>query len=100
MEFEIGQIFAGEYPPEVAHWCNERGNCFIEEIETIDGVRRFEIKEPSEDLLKQREIAEIKSKLNEIDLKCIRALRAGDSEYLETYETQALELRTRLAELE
>lgn len=45
MEFEIGQIFEGEYPPEAAVWCNERGDCYIEEIDAVDGVRRFEIKE-------------------------------------------------------
>ena len=28
----IGQIFEGEYPSEVAVWCNEN-NAFIEEIE-------------------------------------------------------------------
>lgn len=45
MEFEIGQIFEGMYPPEAAEWCNERGDCYISEIDAVDGVRRFEIKE-------------------------------------------------------
>ncbi len=98
--FKIGQIFNGVYPPEAAQWCNERGNCFIEEIESIDGERRFEIKELGEEDLKQGEVLEIKAKLVEIDLKCIRALRAGDTEYLEAYEAEAQELRIRLAELE
>lgn len=44
MEFYIGQVFEGEYPPEAAVWCNE-GNGIIEEIETVDGVRRFQIME-------------------------------------------------------
>ena len=30
MEFQIGQIFEGEYPPEAAVWCNENG-AYIEE---------------------------------------------------------------------
>lgn len=25
MEFQIGQVFDGEYPPEAALWCNENG---------------------------------------------------------------------------
>lgn len=44
MEFNIGQIFEGVYPPQAADWCNNRGDCFIEEIEPVEGVRRFEIK--------------------------------------------------------
>ena len=65
-EFFIGQIFEGEYPPEAAEWCNNRGDCYIDEIESAPAeveveeqgengdtithtetqiVRRFEIKE-------------------------------------------------------
>ena len=40
----LGQIFENTYPIEVAEWCNAN-NCYIEEIESIDGVRRFEVKE-------------------------------------------------------
>lgn len=44
MNFEVGQVFSPEYPPEAADWCNERGDCFIEEIEAgQDGQRRFQI---------------------------------------------------------
>lgn len=42
--FNIGQIFENTYTIEVAEWCNNN-NCYIEEIEPIDGVRRFEVKE-------------------------------------------------------
>ena len=103
MEFEIGQVFEGIYPPEAASWCNQAGNCYIEEIESINGVRRFEIKgvpAPDEEELKQREIESIKAQLDEIDLKSIRAMRAGETEYIELYESEAMELRTRLEELE
>lgn len=41
--YEIGQIFDGEYAPEVAEWCNNRGDCYIEEIEAVDSVRQFQI---------------------------------------------------------
>ena len=43
MDFYIEKIFEGEYPPEAAVWCNERGDCYIEEMESLDGVRRFQI---------------------------------------------------------
>lgn len=42
--FNIGQIFENTYTIEAAEWCNQN-NCYIEEIEPINGVRRFEIKE-------------------------------------------------------
>lgn len=43
MDFSIGKVFEGEYPPEAAVWCNESGKAYIEEIEPQDGVRRFQI---------------------------------------------------------
>ena len=43
LNFEIGQIFEGEYPPEAAVFCNSRGDCYIEEIEPQNGVLRFQI---------------------------------------------------------
>ena len=43
MNFEIGQVFEGEYPPEAAIWCNEIGKVHIEEIEPVDDVQRFQI---------------------------------------------------------
>ena len=43
MNFEIGQIFEGEYPPEAAVFCNSRGDCYIEELDPVGGVSRFQI---------------------------------------------------------
>ncbi len=44
MNFEIGQIFEGDYPPSAADWCNNNGDRWIDEIDpTPDGVRRFQI---------------------------------------------------------
>lgn len=40
--FEIDQIFEDTYPPEAAEWCNEN-RAYIEEVEPVDGVRRFQI---------------------------------------------------------
>jgi hypothetical protein len=46
MEFYIGQIFEGEYPPEAAEWCNGGGVAHIEEV-TPEGseIRQFQIVE-------------------------------------------------------
>jgi len=109
-KFFIGQIFKGAYPPEAAEWCNGRGDCFIDEIDAVDDVRRFEIKlipEPSEEELKQREIVNIKSQLNALDLKRIRAMvepcvkdeLTGET-WLEYYNSQVVKLREELKRLE
>ncbi len=44
-EFYIGQVFEGGYSPYAAAWCNENGKAFIQEIEPLDGKRRFKIME-------------------------------------------------------
>lgn len=41
-EYTIGQIFEATYPPEAAQWCNNN-RAYIEEIDPVDGVRRFQI---------------------------------------------------------
>ena len=41
-EYYIGQIFKESYPPDAADWCNSN-NCYIDEIEPLNGIRRFEI---------------------------------------------------------
>ena len=88
-EFYIGQIFVGEYSPVAAQWCNNRGDCYITEAETIDGLRQFQIVEistPTEEELREKEVEDIKAQLKELDLKSIRAIRAGDTEYIQKYE--------------
>lgn len=63
MNFYIGQIFEGEYPPEAADWCNEGGKATIDELEqTTEGVRRFQIvavPEPTLDEVKVRKLNEL-----------------------------------------
>ena len=101
-EFYIGQIFENEYPIEAACWCNEHGGCHIIETENTNGVQKFQIKEIpplSEEDLKQIEIKKIKTQLEEIDLKSIRAIRAGETEYISQYEEQAQALRTKLSDI-
>ena len=63
MIFEIGQIFEGKYPPEVAIWCNEN-NAYIEEIEPQNGHRRFQIvaiPEPTAEELAEQALAKAKT---------------------------------------
>ena len=63
MTFEIGQIFESEYPPEAADWCNEN-DAYIEELESIESVRQFQIVAISE--LTQEEIkAKIQKQLTD-----------------------------------
>ena len=63
MNFYIGQIFEGEYPPEAADWCNEGGKATIDELEQkTEGVRRFKIiavSEPTLDEVKVRKLNEL-----------------------------------------
>jgi hypothetical protein len=33
MDFSIGKVFDGEYPPEAAVWCNTRGDCSIQQVD-------------------------------------------------------------------
>ena len=58
MDFQINQIFEGDYPPEASIWCNSRGDCYIEEIDASeDGKRRFQIvksPEPTGEDLKEQ----------------------------------------------
>nr|DAW23333.1 MAG TPA: tail assembly chaperone protein [Caudoviricetes sp.] len=70
MNFEIGQIFEGEYPPEAAVFCNSRGDCYIEEIEPQNGILRFQIvavPAPTLDELESQVRAERNMKIAETD---------------------------------
>ena len=61
MNFEIGQIFENQYPPEAALWCNERGDCHIERI-AFDDKRAYQIvatPEPSLDDLKVEKLNQL-----------------------------------------
>lgn len=70
MNFEIGQIFEGGYSPEAAVFCNSRGDCYIDEIEPIDGQRRFQIvavPEPTDDEIAERVRRERDRRIAETD---------------------------------
>lgn len=73
-DFYIGQIFEETYPPEAAVWCNEQGNCYIEEIDALDGKRRFQIvavPEPTPEEIEAQELAEAKAERAEAVSKII-----------------------------
>lgn len=65
MDFTIGQIFEGTYPPEAADFCNTRGDCYITELDPAeDGTRRFQIvavPEPSLEEVKAHKLSELES---------------------------------------
>ena len=69
----LGQIFKNTYPIEVAEWCNNN-NCYIKEIESIDGVRRFEIKEVIQHVETEEKKAERIAKLTMTPLDFINFL--------------------------
>ena len=49
---------------------------------------------------REKRIEQIKEELNQLDLKTIRALRSNDTEYIASYENEAITLRTELQKLE
>lgn len=74
MTYQINQIFDETYPPEAAVWCNQQGNCYIEEIDALEGKRRFQIKavpEPTPEEIKAQELAEAKAERAEAVSKII-----------------------------
>ena len=68
MDFQINQIFEGEYPIEAALWCNEFGDRWIDEIEAVNGKRRFQIvamPEPTEEEKAAAELEKAKAERSE-----------------------------------
>lgn len=59
----IGNIYIDDYEPSVSQWCNEN-NAYIEEIEPLDGHRRFEVKEipePTPEEIAEKELQQKKA---------------------------------------
>ncbi len=70
MDFFIGKIFEGVYPPEAAVWCNEGGEAYIKEIEPMGSVRRFQIvkaPEPTDEELSTQARTERNRKIAKTD---------------------------------
>lgn len=75
----------------------------LEQWEKVENDQVIEDWEGYEERRRQEEKAakrqEILQKLDDLDLKSIRAIRANDEEYIAQYEAQAQELRRQLQEL-
>lgn len=71
--YKKGEIIIGKYSAETALWCNAN-NCYIEEIEPIDGIRRFEVKEVIPYIETEEEKAERIAKLTMTPLDFINFL--------------------------
>lgn len=116
MNFAIDQIFTGGYPPEAAEWCNNRGDCYISEIDTDkNGTRRFQIVAIPEPTEAEKTLAAYQAELQEkqawlsahdyIGTK-IATGRATTEDYADEiatmteYAARVEELRTLIAELE
>jgi len=64
-----------------------------------DGTLNSDFEQEQAQKEKQARIKEIKAELDELDLKSVRPLRAGETERLATLEAQAVALRQELQEL-
>ena len=75
----------------------------LEPWEKVENDQVIEDREGYEERKQQEEKAArrqgLLQQLDELDLKSIRAIRAGDQDYIAQYEAQAQELRRQLAEL-
>lgn len=115
MTFELSQIFTGEYPPEAAAWCNQRGDCYITELDTAaDGARRFQIvaiPEPTpEELAKQERfrkkaeaeaarVPDLEAAVAELGMTSASDKEESDAAALDL-AAYAAELEARIAKLE
>lgn len=107
MTFENLQIFTDTYPPEAASWCNESRTHHIEEIDALDGHRRFQIveipKPTAEELAateaRRKEAEEQASRLPDLEAAVaeLGEVAAADKEEA---DNAALDLAAYAAELE
>ena len=108
MDFAINQIFTGGYPPEAADWCNNRGDCYISEIDaSADGTRRFQIVEipkPTPEELAEQERLRKQSEAEAARVPDLEAavaeLGMTSSSDKEESDAAALDLAAYAAELE
>ena len=69
LDFKIGQIFEGKYPPEAAVWCNEQGNCYIDKV-MMEGKAVYQIvtvPEPSLEELKTIKLEQLSQAQSEAE---------------------------------
>ena len=108
MNFTINQIFTGEYPPEAAAWCNQRGDCYITELDAAEGgTRRFQIvaiPEPTPEELAEQERFRKEAEAEAARVPDLEAavaeLGVTSASDKEESDTAALDLAAYAAELE
>lgn len=88
MTFHINQVFEGEYPPEAAVWCNEHGDRYIDEIEPVGGVQRFQIvavPEPTDEEIASRVRAERDRKVAATDYLAMPDYPLSDEDRVQVF---------------
>lgn len=65
MTFYINQVFEGEYPPEVALWCNTRGDCSIQQVD--GGYQIIQNPEPDDSMVAEAIRAKRNNLIGETD---------------------------------
>lgn len=65
MDFSIGKVFEGEYPPEAAVWCNARGDCSIQQVD--GGYQIIQNPEPDDSMVAKAIRAKRNNLLDETD---------------------------------
>lgn len=76
--YQVGDIFIDEYPIEAAEWCNEQGIAHIEEIDSVEGHRRFQIVANTADEETPEQIIERYSQAIQIALDAFAQTRKYD----------------------
>lgn len=92
-EYYIGQIFENTYPAEAAEWVNDN-NCYIDEIEPLGDVRRFEIFEVSPYVPTQEEIDQLT--MTALDFVNFLKLAGLTDEQIELYLNTHLNVKHQL----
>jgi hypothetical protein len=70
MEFEIGQIFSGKYPPEAAVWANKNFARIVRH--GAEDWLLEQIPSPTDEERKERKYLEIRNALTEMDWRSMR----------------------------
>lgn len=103
MEFIIGQKVELEEYTQAAIWCNKNNACIVERT---GGYYIEEI--PPHIPTKEEQISQLKSRLNDLDSKSARSMRAilaetateEDRAFLANLENQAEDLRQQIKDLQ
>ena len=103
-------MYLGYQGNKIKYYTEQPLNKSIYKIDKIEETELEYILDGDEYVLKTQEVidkqykekrtSEILARLDELDLKSIRAIRANDTEYIQAYETEAIALREELRSLD